>query len=104
MPAGPALGASVALTSRRVALSGVAYWSKAMLWPPLSATSYLMLYQPEAGAVKVTDFSPRDGVAKSSMRALPSIHSRCGCKDWIQNVLAPAGRKMSPVQRQDWLS
>src|SRR6266571_8002700 len=104
MPDGPALGASVALTSRRVGLSGVAYWSRAMLCPPLSATSYLMAYQPEAGAVKLADFSPREGVVKSSMMALLSIHSRCGCNDWIQKVLVPAGRKISPLQRNDWLS
>jgi hypothetical protein len=60
-----------------------------------------MLYQPDAGAVKVADFSPLDGVVKSSMMAEPSIHSRCGWRDWIQKVVRPAGRKISPLHRYD---
>src|SRR5207247_2441634 len=82
----------VGLWSRGVGVWDVVYWSGAMLWPPLSDTWYLMAYQREAGAVNVADFSPREGVVKSSMMALPSIHNLCGCNDWIQKVLVPAGR------------
>src|SRR5215212_11185715 len=104
MPVGPGDGASVARMSLLVALSGVEYCSRAMVWPVRSATSYLMVYQPLVAAVKLADFSPLDGVVKSSMMALPSMNRRWGCREFIQKVVIPAWRKISRLQRSDWLS